>query len=160
MIRDRSLLSLIMSWGQANLWIVLWIMLQMTAGNSGKCGKSVKRDQKPVLDRCGKVYTFLDFFWTGFWSRFTDFPHFPEFLAVIWSIIPPFHIVYFRFWRYFRYVMTWERERDVASHLYNQSPLLPSLYLKFGLKSPTEIFSTYPGIEVIVALCRMALFRA
>ncbi len=65
-------------------------MLQMAAGNAGKCGKSVKRDQKPVSDRCGKVCIFwkkrssyifperrdlhfseniyfpVDFFWTGF----------------------------------------------------------------------------------------------
>ncbi len=39
------------------MWIVLWIMLQMTAGNSGKCGKSVKRDQQPVQKKSRKVYT-------------------------------------------------------------------------------------------------------
>ncbi len=30
------------------MWIVMWIMLQMTTGNVGKCGKSMERDKKPV----------------------------------------------------------------------------------------------------------------
>ena len=54
--------------------------------DSPKCGKaSVTKIQ--FLIGVGK-YIFperRDFFWTGFWSRFTEFPHF--FPAVIWGII-------------------------------------------------------------------------
>ena len=32
-------------------------MLQMAVRNLEKCGKSVERDQKPVTDKSGKVYT-------------------------------------------------------------------------------------------------------
>ncbi len=31
-------------------------MLQLTAGNQGKCGKSVEHNQKPVPDKSRKVY--------------------------------------------------------------------------------------------------------